>query len=220
VDKLREAYVGEYASGKSEIAINRALELHRQGRKVRLVDLDLVEPFYTLRPIKKELEDKGLEVIAWNTGEIIGLGETGTLLKPEMKWALKYGGDVILDIGYGVKGVKVINLLEGLEDERPLKVYAVINVARPMTSTVEEIVEYISTLGKVDGLINNSHLGEETDEEIINEGAYIVTKAAEKLNTPVIATTVAREFAHLVGDKDCMGNPVKILELHMKKAFW
>ncbi|HBT19768.1 MAG TPA: hypothetical protein DEA47_00025 [Peptococcaceae bacterium] len=220
MDKLREAYVGEYASGKSEIAINRALELHRQGRKVRLVDLDLVEPFYTLRPIKKELEDKGLEVIAWNTGEIIGLGETGTLLKPEMKWALKYGGDVILDIGYGVKGVKVINLLEGLEDERPLKVYAVINVARPMTSTVEEIVEYISTLGKVDGLINNSHLGEETDEEIINEGAYIVTKAAEKLNTPVIATTVAREFAHLVGDKDCMGNPVKILELHMKKAFW
>lgn len=220
MDKLREAYVGEYASGKSEIAINRALELHRQGRKVRLVDLDLVEPFYTLRPIKKELEDKGLEVIAWNTGEIIGLGETGTLLKPEMKWALKYGGDVILDIGYGVKGVKVINLLEGLEDERPLKVYAVINVARPMTSTVEEIVEYISTLGKVDGLINNSHLGEETDEEIINEGAYIVTKAAEKLNTPVIATTVAREFAHLVGDKDCMGNSVKILELHMKKAFW
>jgi len=220
VDKLREAYVGEYASGKSEVAINRALELHRQGRKVRLVDLDLVEPFYTLRPIKKELEDKGLDVIAWATGEITGLGETGSLLKPEMKWAFKYGGDVVLDIGYGVKGVQVINLLEGLEDESPLKIFAVINVARPLTASVEDIVEYVGTLGKVDGLINNSHLGDETDEEIIKEGAYIVSKAALKLNIPVIATTVAREFAHLVGDKDCMGNPVKILDLHMRKAFW
>ncbi|MFA4884869.1 MAG: 4Fe-4S dicluster domain-containing protein [Desulfotomaculaceae bacterium] len=49
-DRIVEAYVGEYAAGKSESAINRALEVVRQGRKVTLVDLDLVEPFYTLRP--------------------------------------------------------------------------------------------------------------------------------------------------------------------------
>ncbi|NLO88775.1 MAG: hypothetical protein GX088_00345 [Clostridia bacterium] len=220
MDKLREAYVGEYASGKSEVAINRALELRRQGRKVRLVDLDLVEPFYTLRPIKKELEDKGLEVVAWTTGEIMGLGETGSLLKPEMKWAFNYGGDVILDIGYGVKGVQVINLLEGLGDKTLLKIFVVINVARPLTASVDDIMEYVATLGKVDGLINNSHLGDETNEEIIKEGAYIVTEAALKLNVPVIATTVAREFAHFVGDKDPMGNPVRILDLHMKKALW
>ena len=51
-----EAYVGEYASGKSENAVNRALELKRQGLAVTLVDLDTVEPCYTLRPIKQELE--------------------------------------------------------------------------------------------------------------------------------------------------------------------
>ena len=39
-----EAYVGEYASGKSENAVNRAVALHRQGRPVTLVDLDTVEP--------------------------------------------------------------------------------------------------------------------------------------------------------------------------------
>ena len=57
-----EAYVGEYASGKSENAVNRAVSLHRQGRKVTLVDLDTVEPCYTLRPIKKELEEIGTSI--------------------------------------------------------------------------------------------------------------------------------------------------------------
>ena len=36
-ERIVEAYIGEYASGKSEIAINRALELHSQGRQVSLV---------------------------------------------------------------------------------------------------------------------------------------------------------------------------------------
>lgn len=48
--RLVEAYVGEYASGKSENAVNRALDLLRMGRKVTLADLDLVEPCYLAVP--------------------------------------------------------------------------------------------------------------------------------------------------------------------------
>src|SRR5690606_12288002 len=75
VARVLEAYVGEYASGKSENAINRGCQLARSGRRVRLVDLDLVEPFYTLRPLKRRLEREGLEVLAWETSELVGLGE-------------------------------------------------------------------------------------------------------------------------------------------------
>ena len=57
--RVLEAYIGEYASGKSENAVNRALELAHLGRKVTLVDLDLVEPCYTLRPLKRKLEEEG-----------------------------------------------------------------------------------------------------------------------------------------------------------------
>ena len=52
VDRIIEAYVGEYASGKSENAVNRALAIRGQGLSVTLVDLDTVEPCYTMRPIK------------------------------------------------------------------------------------------------------------------------------------------------------------------------
>ncbi|MDO4542807.1 MAG: hypothetical protein Q4C00_08295, partial [Bacillota bacterium] len=72
MDRIVEAYIGEYASGKSENAVNRSLELKKMGRKVTLVDLDLVEPVYTLRPLKAELTEAGINVIAWETQETLG----------------------------------------------------------------------------------------------------------------------------------------------------
>mgnify|MGYP000850963851 CR=1 FL=1 len=55
-----------------------------------------------------------------------------------------------------------MNLLEGVKENPHLKLYAVLNVSRPMTSNVDDIVEYVVSLGRVDGLINNTHLGEDT----------------------------------------------------------
>ena len=43
-----EVFAGAYASGKSETSINRALQFARKGEKITLVDLDTVEPAYTL----------------------------------------------------------------------------------------------------------------------------------------------------------------------------
>lgn len=220
MDRIVEAYIGEYASGKSEVAINRAIELCSRGRKVKLVDLDLVEPFYTLRPIKSQLEEIGLEVISLETRGNVGLGETGSLFRPEMKWALKNGGDVIFDVGYGVDGATALNLVEGASQEQALLKIVVLNVARPMTGSTEAIIEFVQSLGKVDGLINNSHLGRDTDIGIIQKGAVLVSKAADQLGVPVIATTVAREFAHLIGEFDQMNNPVRIIDLYMHNAYW
>jgi hypothetical protein len=49
-----EAYIGEYASGKSENAVNRAVQFADLGRKVTLVDLDLVEPDWKHRKLRKK----------------------------------------------------------------------------------------------------------------------------------------------------------------------
>ncbi|MDD4048020.1 MAG: hypothetical protein PHI90_04210 [Clostridia bacterium] len=219
--RIVEAYVGEYASGKSEVALNRALNLLKgKNKQVTLVDFDLVEPFYTLRPIKKELEQKGLTVLAWDTANTMGLGETGNILKPEIRWALKREGDIIIDVGYGVVGIKKLNLLEGAEVENKVKVYVVINIARPMTSDLEGIVEYVTGLGRVDGLINNSHLGADTDIEIIQEGSKIVTRAAQTLGIPVRWTTIDIKFIDRIKDRDIMGNPIFFLKRHMNRSFW
>lgn len=218
--RIVEAYVGEYASGKSEVAVNRALELAEKGRPVTLVDLDIVEPCYTLRPIKKALEQKGITVLAWETRDIMGLGETGNVLRAENRWALRRSGDIILDIGYGVEGAKTLKLLEGAGEDPDLKIYAVINIARPMTGSVRDIVEYVRGLGRVDGLINNSHLGDDTGVDIVREGARMVGEAARELGIPVVATTAVDDIARALGPVDELGNPVRKLVRYMPRTFW
>ncbi|MDD4168907.1 MAG: hypothetical protein PHD36_01375 [Desulfotomaculaceae bacterium] len=219
-ERIVEAYTGEYAGGKSENALNRALELAGLGRKVTLVDFDIVEPVYTLRPIQEELIALGITVIAWKTKETMGLGEAGTTLKPSAKWALWHQGDIILDIGYGVEGVKTLNLLEGADADPDLKVIAVINISRPMTATVADIVEQVRETGRIDGLLNNTHLSDETTAAVVQEGARVVTEAARLLELPVVATAAMAKIAQEIGPVDCMGNPVRALTRFMQKAFW
>lgn len=218
--RIVEAYVGEYASGKSEVAVNRALMLSRLGRMVTLVDLDIVEPCYTLRPIKLELIAAGIQVLAWETRDTEGLGEAGNVIRAENRWALKRPGDIILDIGYGVGGSRTLNLLEGAETDPDLRVVAVINASRPMTASIEDITEYVRELGNVNMLINNTHLGDETAAEIVQEGAGLVSGAAGILNMPVLATTAVEEVAAIIGPKDCIGNQVWAIKRYMPRTFW
>lgn len=215
-----EAYIGEYASGKSENAVNRAISLAAQGRKVTLVDLDLVEPVYTLRPLIPLLEEKGVHVIAWKTEETLGLGEAGSILHPAMRWALKNEGDVILDIGYGAKGSAILNLLEGVEGEKDFKVLFVVNTLRPMTDSVEKIIEYLYEAGPADGLIANTHLAEKTTAAMMKDGYAMVKEAAEKVQLPVVAMSVDERFAGDFPGGVYDGVPVRILKRYLPLGFW
>lgn len=215
-----EAYIGEYASGKSENAVNRALALTKTGIPVTLVDLDTVEPCYTLRPIKRQLEGLGIQVVAWETQDTLGLGEAGSVIHPAMRWVLRREGHVILDIGYGVHGAKIFNLIEGALEHPQLQILAVINMSRPITYSVEAILDYVKELGRVDGLVNNTHLGPETTAKLVQKGAVGVSRAARLLGIPMVATSAPTEIAAEIGNVDCAGNPVWPLQQYMAQAFW
>ncbi len=216
--RIVEAYIGEYASGKSEMAINRALELSRQGRQVTLVDLDTVEPFYTLRPIKHQLEKMNLNIISQSREDSFGLGETGSMLNPRARWALRNKGDIILDIGYGVFGARTLNLVEDVDQTPELKVIAVLNASRPMTNSLDRILEYVGGLGRVDGIVANTHMGDETTPEIINTGNEIIAEAARILHLPVIYTAVVEDFKDSkIND---FGMPIKYIKRYMPSAIW
>lgn len=218
--RIIEAYVGEYASGKSELAINRALELRQTGKTVTLVDLDFVEPFYTLRPLKIFLEEQGLGVVGWGRDESFGLGEAGSVMKPAARWVLRREGDIIMDVGYGVRGAHTLNLIEGAYESKELQVYGVLNASRPMTASADDIIEYVRTLGHIDGLINNTHLGGETTVAIIVEGLHEVQKASEILQIPIIATAVNRELADQIGGTELETQNIRYIQRYMPAAMW
>jgi hypothetical protein len=219
VARVVEAYVGEYASGKSEMAINRALELKNQGRQVTLVDLDTVEPFYTLRPLQDKLENLGVNLICLSAKDSFGLGETGAMLNPKARWALRHEGDIILDIGYGIHGAKTLNLVEDANESEELKILLVINYTRPMTNSRERIKEYIKSFDRIDGIIANTHLANETTVEIIKKGNTEIAAVAEENNLPVVYMAVDIRLAEEVNQHE-FEIPIKFINRYMPEAIW
>jgi hypothetical protein len=218
-DRIIEAYIGEYASGKSEMAINRALEMKSQGRQVTLVDLDTVEPFYTLRILKKMLEEKGLKMISFAREDSFGLGETGAMLNPRARWALRNAGDIILDIGYGVHGARTLNLVEGAYESPDLKIIAVINATRPMTDSPEKIKEYLRELGRVDAIVLNTHLGDQTTAAIIKTGNDMIQTAAREVGIPIAYVAINEELRGQIAAQE-YNLPVKYIKRYMPAAIW
>ncbi|MEA1961732.1 MAG: hypothetical protein U9N81_10785 [Bacillota bacterium] len=201
------------------MAINRALELKKEGRRVTLVDLDTVEPFYTLRPIKQLLEDHGLNVIAFSHEDAFGLGETGAMLNPGARWALRQEGDVILDVGYGVYGAATLNLVEEIDECYELKVLAVINQSRPMTNSYERTKEYILGLGRVDGLVANTHLGNQTVTDVVLQGLNITKEVSAELSLHIVYMAVEEGLWEEM-NQISVSVPVKYIKKYMPGAMW
>lgn len=220
-----EVYAGAYASGKSETSINRALQFSKQGKNITLVDLDTVEPAYTLRPIAEELQAKGISVIT--QPDNFGLGEAASYVTPAQINCLSNDGDMIIDVGYGAGGLDILDILNNIEEEKNLQIYLVVNTAKFETSSVENIIEYVSfseglekrEWKKFSGLISNTHFGDETKSEDIINGYEKLKKASEILNIPIRAIGVDKKLAN---DFQSTYDGVEIwfYERLMPKAFW
>ena len=55
--------VGNYGSGKTETAVNLAATARKQGKTVKIADLDLVNPYFRTREARTPLEEMGIEVV-------------------------------------------------------------------------------------------------------------------------------------------------------------
>lgn len=225
MDRIVEVFAGAYASGKSETSLNRARHLVEQGKSITLVDLDSVEPAYTLRPIAKTLENIGIKVIT--QPDNFGLGEAASYVTPAQINCLKNDGDIIIDVGYGAGGLDILDIITDIGQEKNLCIFLVVNTAKFETSTVENIIEYVTfseglekrPWKKFCGLISNTHFGDETTKEDITNGYEKLKIASKKLNLPIRAIGVpenlAKDFEKTFDDTE-----IWIYKRMMPKAFW
>ena len=224
-DRIVEVYAGAYASGESETALNRARQYAVMGKKITLVDLDTVEPAYTLRPIAGELEDMGINVIT--QPDNFGLGEAASYVTPAQTNCLAQGGDIIIDVGYGAGGLDILDILNNIDKEENLQIYLVVNTAKFETSTVENIIEYVTFSEGVEkrpwkkfaGVISNTHFGDETTKDDIINGYHKLKQACEKINLPICAIGVDEKLASDFG-LTYDGVEVWTYKRMMPKAFW
>ena len=225
MSRFVEVYAGAYASGKSETAINRARQFAAAGKNITLVDLDTVEPAYTLRPIAGELQNLGINVIT--QPDNFGLGEAASYVTAAQTNCLAAEGDIIIDVGYGAGGLDILDIINNIDEEKNIQIYLVVNTSKFETSSVDNILEYVDFAKgmelrpwkKFSGFIANTHFGDETTKEDIINGYTKLKQAAEILNLPIRAIGVDEKLA---SDFDLTYDGVEIWSYRrmMPKAFW
>lgn len=220
-------YTGAYASGKSENALNEAINYIKQGKKITLVDLDTVEPAYCMRPIASKLEGYGINMILQS--DYFGLGEAGSYVTNEQINCLKKNNDdIIIDVGYGVTGLDTLDILNDIDKEEDIQIYLVVNTSKFETRDVESIIEYIQFNSgenpqpwkKITGLISNTHLGDETTYDDIIRGYNILKEVSKTTEIPIVAISADKKFEENFPSALYDSIPVKFLDRHMPEALW
>ncbi len=191
--------IGSYGSGKTQIAINMAINwlTEYSSWKIALVDLDVVNPYFRSREVAEELEKKGIDMVLPQRDFVLS---EAPALPPAISGKLREDNcKVILDVGGDTAGATVLGRYHKEILETETDVWMVVNLYRPGTSSAEEILKTASSLTSISrvnltGIINNSNLGLETTPNLVEEGFYEIKGASEKLGIPIIMTTVEKKI--------------------------
>jgi len=190
-------YAGGYGSGKTEVALNFALEKAAGAGEVVLADLDFVNPYFVSREVKADIEQKGIKLIA-PSGEFF-LGDVPNV-PAEIIGFLRQDNDMLLDLAGDEIGALMLGYLSRYVALRPnYNLYLVLNPYRPFAMDLHSIKELKVLLEdtanlKFTGIISNPNLVEETDIDVIRKGHQKVLSFAKSFGIPVKYLTVEERF--------------------------
>ncbi len=207
--------LGNYGSGKTELAIQLARTLRaRDGGRVALVDLDVVNPYFRSAERKDLLEAEGVEVLmpsfAMTAVDVPALpAEIQSVFEqPFDHVVFDVGGD---DVGAAALGRYAPYIAPVRERMQALYV---INPYRPLSSTPEDIAALFGLIAQrarvtPDWLVNNMNLQAETTPADLIAGQRIVERASALLGVPVgLCVGEERLRAELPPDMQAMFFPL------------
>ena len=191
--------VGSYGSGKTQLAINIAIDWQQRYKDdtIALIDLDVVNPYFRSREMAEELEARGIIMVLPQKDFV--LYEAPALPAAISTKIKDKNFRTILDVGGDLAGSKVLGRYHQEFESTDSEAWMVINTYRPGTSSCGEIIQMIEDIEvasriKIKGLINNTNLGLETTPEVIIEGYRIIEQVSKKTQLPIVMTTVHSKY--------------------------
>ena len=138
-EKRVTLFCGHYGSGKTNLAVNYAMELGKKGKKVLVADLDIINPYFRTKDSAEEFEKVGIELIA---SEYANSAIDVPSLPAELH---RISQDkeyfAVLDVGGDDDGAVVLGGFNNYFNLYEYESYMVVNVKRPDTSSIEGIKE-------------------------------------------------------------------------------
>ena len=192
-------FAGHYGSGKTNIAVNYALLLASEGKKVCIADLDIVNPYFRTKDSAAVLEAAGVDLISpqyANTNvDLPALPAASYRLVQDKK---SYG---IMDIGGDDRGAYALGrFVPSILEENDYRMIFVANASRPLTRTPEDAMEVMGEIEAACGLkftdlINNTNLGSETTAETVLAAENYMQELSRLSGLPIFATTATEAVA-------------------------
>lgn len=184
--------IGNFGSGKTELALNMAFEAAKKGEKVTLVDIDVINPYFRSTERKPELEAAGIRLISPN---FTSSGVEVPSIPPEIYSVFSDDSDlVIFDVGGDPVGaIAMGQYYWKFKELENFEVWYVINIRRPLSPGVAENVEMIGKICGVSrltvtGILNNTNLAHETTTADLFDGLEVTRQLTEATGLPVIGT--------------------------------
>ena len=192
-------FAGHYGSGKTNIAVNYALLLAREGKRAAIADLDIVNPYFRTKDSAAELAAAGVDLIspqfANSNVDLPALpAEAYRLVEDRGLYA-------VMDIGGDDRGAYALGRYTPfLLEENDYQMAFVANPCRPLTRTPEEAMAVMREIEAAGGLpftaiVNNANLAHETTPETVLEAIPYMEKLSELSGLPIWMTSAEESVA-------------------------
>lgn len=203
---------GHYGSGKTNLAVNLAMQAHREGKSAAVVDLDIVNPYFRTADFKNLFEENNIRLIA---PDFANSNLDIPSIQFDLEQIAKSEDCLIIDVGGDDAGAVALGrYAEALSAYgNDVDMFYVINQRRYITATPDQTVSLMYEIEnasrmKHTAIVNNTNLGNETTLEIVESSEEFASKVSEKTGLPVVFTTFPEECAELTENPDAY--PVKV----------
>jgi len=193
---------GHYGVGKTNFALNLAIDTAKAGHKVTLVDLDIVNPYFRSSDYGKLLDDTGIELVApVLAGSSVDVPSLSPRVLSAIEHAQKGESITIIDAGGDDVGAGALGRFSFAIRQAPYTMIVVVNAYRNLTQTVGDAATILREIEASSGLsascvANNSHLKQSTTSESLLAQIDFGNRVALEVDLPCVCTCIPKTLAN------------------------
>lgn len=210
-------FAGHYGSGKTNVAVNYAMLLADEGKKVCIADLDIVNPYFRTKDSENDLKEKGITLIcsqyANSNVDLPAIpAESYRLVQDKSCFG-------VIDIGGDDRGAYAIGrFAEAIKSEGDYRMAFVLNMYRPLTSTVHDTIEIMREIETASGImfnciVNNSNIGRETTAQTLLDSIEFANELSRLTGIPLWIHTAEKKVAESLED-------ISVMPLTLQKKYF